>query len=194
MITARDDRAARRASPSRTQLRQQALRRHRRAQAAPPADRATRPVDSPLTGRWPGRGTAANIAPVSHRISPLTVLALVATLAGCGTSSRTSQTTTTPPPSAPTAPFNASAPVIIRVTAHGCVPPDVILAPGQPAEWINTDHSPRSVSATRGARFDSGKLAPGARYRYTPRQAGAQIAYRCGSRPRDRAILVIGRE
>ena len=151
-------------------------------------------VDSPLTGRWPGRGTAANIAPVSHRISPLTVLALVATLAGCGTSSRTSQTTTTPPPSAPTAPFNASAPVIIRVTAHGCVPPDVILAPGQPAEWINTDHSPRSVSATRGARFDSGKLAPGARYRYTPRQAGAQIAYRCGSRPRDRAILVIGRE
>jgi plastocyanin len=53
---------------------------------------------------------------------------------------------------------------------------------GQEITWTNDDAAPHTVTATSGADMDSGNLAQGASFSFTPERAGT-IAYFCAIHP-----------
>ena len=73
------------------------------------------------------------------------------------------------------------------------MPREAVLAPGQRVEWINNDRAAHTISAIRGAHFQSGRLATGARYTFTPPRVGIKITYGCGPN-RAPATLFVGSE
>jgi plastocyanin len=113
-------------------------------------------------------------------------LALAAgAIAGCGDSNKdTSSTPAAPPPAATTAanppPAASAAGDVVKVTMKNIkfVPESITAKVGQKIEWTNTDAPAHTVTATSGAKFDSGNLAPGASFSYTPTKAGT-IDYVC---------------
>jgi plastocyanin len=118
---------------------------------------------------------------------PVTVLACLAlaggaALAGCGDDNKdTSSTPATPPAAAPPpAAPQASAGDAVKVTMKDIkfVPADITAKVGQKIEWTNTDTPAHTVTATSGAKFDSGNMDPGATFSYTPTKAG-KIDYVC---------------
>lgn len=58
------------------------------------------------------------------------------------------------------------------------LPANVTVKKGQTVRWLNNDAVAHTVTATSGAEFDSGNLAPGKGYRYKPTKAG-KISYYC---------------
>jgi plastocyanin len=111
----------------------------------------------------------------------LACLALAAggALAGCGSddSKDTSSTPAAPPPAASSKPSDANE---VKVTMKNIkfVPEAITAKVGQKIVWENTDTPPHTVTASSGATFDSGNMAPGDTFDYTPKKAGT-IAYFC---------------
>ena len=67
-------------------------------------------------------------------------------------------------------------------------PPEVTVARGETVTWVNKDPFPHTVTA-KGA-FDSGSMAAGASYKFTPKSAGT-FDYICTLHPNMKARLVV---
>lgn len=124
---------------------------------------------------------------------PVTVLACLvlaaggAAVAGCGSSSKKSTSSTpaaTPPPAATTAtttPAGGSTSAsVVQVSMKNIqfMPHDITVKVGQKIHWTNNDQVAHTVTATSGAKFDSGDVNGGGTYDYTPTKAGV-IQYVC---------------
>lgn len=70
------------------------------------------------------------------------------------------------------------------------VPPAVTAKVGQRIEWVNEDSIPHTVTAERGAEFDSGNLDQGDTFEYTPREAG-NIRYLCNIHPNQQGTITV---
>ncbi|MEA2131268.1 MAG: hypothetical protein QOJ85_4159 [Solirubrobacteraceae bacterium] len=115
-------------------------------------------------------------------------LAATATIAACGSSDDNSassdRSTSTPAaePSAtaaePTAGAAKSGVVDVTMKNIKFVPAAITVKVGQKIHWKNTDGPAHTVTATSGAKFDSGNMDPGATFDYTPTKAGT-INYVC---------------
>jgi plastocyanin len=122
----------------------------------------------------------------------LAVLALVLIATGCGGSSGSDSAPGAAVPVHGAAPaLAAPAPAIKPAQAASSVKPievdvkDNLFAPatihakvGQKITWNMRGQIAHTVTATEGATFDSGALAPGASFSYTTKQAGT-ISYLC---------------
>jgi plastocyanin len=58
------------------------------------------------------------------------------------------------------------------------VPANVTVKQGQTIRWTNDDAVAHTVTATSGARFDSGTVEAGGKYQYKPTSTG-RISYYC---------------
>ncbi len=112
-------------------------------------------------------------------------LALVSggAIAGCGSSNDDSTSTPASTREVDTAPPASSATTgdEVKVTMKNIkfVPEAITAKVGQKIVWKNTDgQTPHTVTAQDGATFDSGSLAAGATFEYTPTKAGT-INYVC---------------
>lgn len=127
---------------------------------------------------------------MSRLPAALTCLALAAagTVAGCGSSNDNStadKSTSTPaatPPAASANPTSGAAAksgvVDVNMKNIKFVPENITVKVGQKIHWTNTDTPPHTVTASSGAKFDSGNMNPGATFDYTPTKAGT-IKYYC---------------
>jgi plastocyanin len=125
---------------------------------------------------------------------PLTVLACLAVvgagvIAGCGDDKKSSSTpaAATPTQTRTTIPPNSSTPTgnTVQVTMKQIkfVPEKITVKVGQKIFWTNKDGDiPHTVTATKGATFDSGNIAGGGTFDYTPTKAGV-IDYICTIHP-----------
>lgn len=126
---------------------------------------------------------------------PLALLACLAlagggVLAGCGGG----DTTTSTPAAAPPPPASsASSGDEVKVTMKNIkyVPASVTVKVGQKIVWENTDGQiPHTVTATDGADFDSGTMANGDTFDYTPKKAGT-ISYVCQIHPNQKGTITV---
>jgi plastocyanin len=118
-------------------------------------------------------------------VTALLSLAVAAgAIAGCGSDNKSSSSTPPPPPPAATTPATtpsaSSTGDVVKVTMKNIkfVPENITAKVGQKIEWTNTDTPPHTVTAQSGAKFDSGNMAPGDKFSYTPTKAG-KISYFC---------------
>ncbi len=71
------------------------------------------------------------------------------------------------------------------------VPKAVTAKVGQKIVWENTDGQiPHTVTATDGADFDSGNMAGGDTFDYTPTKAGT-ISYVCEIHPNQKGTITV---
>ncbi len=134
-----------------------------------------------------------------HR-RPLTLLACLALaaggfVAGCGDDEDDSAGSSPPPPAAAPPPPAASASSgdELKVTMKDIeyVPAAITAKVGQKIVWENTDGQiPHTVTATDGADFDSGRMAPGDTFDHTPEEAG-RIAYFCEIHPNQKGEISV---
>lgn len=113
-------------------------------------------------------------------------------LAGCGSSNDTASTST---PAGNTAPQASAATSgnTVNVTMKDIkfVPASITAKVGQKIVWTNTDGQiPHTVTATNGAKFDSGTLQPGKTFDYTPTKAG-KIDYVCTIHPGQTGTITV---
>jgi plastocyanin len=101
--------------------------------------------------------------------------------------------TTTPeapakPPAKPKplakAPAKPKPPAAVSVAIEGFAfaPATIEAKVGQKITWTNDDAAPHTVTAKAGGELDSGSLAQGASFSFTPTKAGT-IAYFCAIHP-----------
>ena len=119
----------------------------------------------------------------------LAVAALVLIAAGCGGSSDSAAPGAAAPakPGAPAlaAPAPATKPAAAPAKAIDVSAKDNLFAPatihakvGQKITWTLRGQVSHTVTATEGAKFDSGPLGPGQSFSYTTKKAGT-ISYLC---------------
>jgi plastocyanin len=84
----------------------------------------------------------------------------------------------------------AAAPKTVEVLVDGTTyaPASVTVHRGQRVTWVNRDPFPHTVTA-RGA-FDSGDIAAGSKWSYTPAKAG-RWDYICTLHPNMRGTIVV---
>jgi len=123
---------------------------------------------------------------------PATALACLAlaaggALAGCGDDDKDTATEAAPPAAAAAKPGQE-----VKVTMKDIkyVPEAVTAKAGQKIVWENTDAPPHTVTATSGATFDSGNMAPGDTFDYTPSKPG-KIAYFCEIHPNQKGSITV---
>lgn len=120
---------------------------------------------------------------------PITALACLAlaggVIAGCGDDKKTESKPAAAPPPAKTAttpaPSSAATANTVQVSMKQIkfIPENVTVKVGQKILWTNNDGQiPHTVTATKGATFDSGNVAGGGTFDYTPTKAGT-IDYVC---------------
>ena len=110
----------------------------------------------------------------------LAVLALVLIATGCGGSSD-SPTLTAPAPAPVTKPAEAAAaakPIAVSVRDNLFAPATIHAKVGQKITWNLDGQVAHTVTATEGAKFDSGALQPGGSFSYVTKKAGT-ISYLC---------------
>lgn len=116
----------------------------------------------------------------------LTLLACCAVgAAGCGGGGGATTASTSPPPKtsatvAPTTNTTAEKGGTVTVDMKDIkfVPDHVDVKAGQAITWTNRDGVPHTVTADRGASFDSGTINPSGTYTWKATNAG-QIHYYC---------------
>jgi plastocyanin len=106
----------------------------------------------------------------------LVVAALGTGLAACGGYGDDSPTTAAKAPAPTTAPAVAGAKVSVQDNTFK--PETMKVKVGDTITWTNEGAVAHTVTATDGADFDSGTLAPGKSFRFTPDQPGT-ISYVC---------------
>ncbi len=125
---------------------------------------------------------------------PLALLACLAlagggVLAGCGGDDDTTSTPAAAPPPASSASSGDEVKVTMKDIEY--VPKAVTAKVGQKIVWENTDGQiPHTVTATDGADFDSGNLAAGDTFDYTPTKAGT-ISYVCQIHPNQKGTITV---
>jgi plastocyanin len=118
---------------------------------------------------------------------PVTAIAVVslvaggAAVAGCGSNDK--KTASTPPNSVAVAAPQAKAATgdVVKVTMKNIkfLPQNVTAKVGQKILWTNNDGQiPHTVTASKGAIFDSGNIDGGGTFDYTPTKPG-RIDYLC---------------
>jgi plastocyanin len=121
----------------------------------------------------------------------LAVLALVLIATGCGASSGTDGSGAAAPPHGAPGALTAPAPATKPAEAAASLKPievdvkDNLFAPatihakvGQKITWNMAGQVAHTVTATDGAKFDSGALQPGGSFSYVTKKAGT-ISYLC---------------
>jgi plastocyanin len=104
-----------------------------------------------------------------------------AAVAGCGSNDK--KTASTPPKSTAVAAPKAKATSadVVNVTMKNIkfIPQNITVKVGQKILWTNNDGQiPHTVTATKGAIFDSGNIDGGGTFDYTPTKAGT-VDYVC---------------
>jgi plastocyanin len=70
------------------------------------------------------------------------------------------------------------------------VPPSIQAKVGQKVTWTNDDPVAHTVTAQKGADFDSGTVNSGGRFSFTPRKAGS-IDYVCTIHPGQTGTITV---
>jgi plastocyanin len=94
----------------------------------------------------------------------------------------------TPKAAAPKA--ASSAPETVQIKGFAFGPKDVTVKVGQKITWTNQDSAAHTATAQAGESFDSGTLAQGASFSFTPTKAGT-IAYICAIHPNMTATITV---
>jgi plastocyanin len=120
----------------------------------------------------------------------LAVIALVLIATGCGGSSGSDASGAAAPaagapalaaPAPATKPAEAASsakPIEVDVKDNLFAPATIHAKVGQKITWNQRGQIAHTVTATEGAKFDSGALSPGASFSYTTKKAGT-ISYLC---------------
>ena len=89
-----------------------------------------------------------------------------------------------PAPAVAKAPASAKAPAGSSVAIKGFAfaPPSIKANVGEKITWTNDDAAPHTVTAKSGGELDSGTIAQGASFSFTPTKAGT-ISYFCEIHP-----------
>jgi plastocyanin len=120
----------------------------------------------------------------------LPALAVSALLAGCGGTSATGGRAISDVERAhPHATANQR--VLVTIKDGAFQRADVHVKPHQAVEFVNEDAVAHTVTATQGARFDSGALGRHAGYIVVPKRPGT-IDYVCSIHPGMRGTITIG--
>jgi len=128
----------------------------------------------------------------------LTALALTgAVLAGCGSSKKSSSSAGgNTQPAAGTPAGGAAKPVAaganVEMKNIQFVPASITVKAGQTIHWKNNDGVAHTVTATGGAKFDSGTVNAGGTYKFTPTTAGT-IQYRCTIHPNQKGTITVSK-
>jgi plastocyanin len=119
----------------------------------------------------------------------LTVAALGAGVAACGgSSSDAPEAAAKAPASTPAA---ASATTAVSVQDNTFKPADLKVAIGDTVTFTNEGAVAHTVTATDGADFDSGTLAPGKTFSFTAKKAGT-VSYVCTIHPGMQGTIQVG--
>lgn len=115
-------------------------------------------------------------------------------IAGCG-SSGGGDSSSNPTPSAKTEPSStgstkAAGGAQVNMKNIQYVPAQITVKRGEKITWTNTDSVAHTVTAQKGATFDSGTLDVGSSFSFTPKNAGA-IAYVCQIHPNQKGTITV---
>lgn len=113
----------------------------------------------------------------------LTVAALGVGLTACGSSSSSDEPAT--------AAKAATGGTAVSVQDNTFKPADLKVAVGDTVTFTNEGAIAHTVTATDGADFDSGSLAPGKTFTFTAKQAGT-VSYVCTFHPGMQGTLQVG--
>jgi len=114
------------------------------------------------------------------RVTPLIAAAVL--LAGCGSSDDKEGTTARKP-------AHGGAPTVSMKNIK-YVPQDLTAKAGQRITWTNDDAVAHTVTARKGADFDSGTINAGGTFSFTPRKAGT-IDYVCTIHPGQTGTITV---
>jgi plastocyanin len=114
----------------------------------------------------------------------LVLVALTAGLAACGSSGNDDST-----PSAAQAPKAAGTAVSIQDNSFS--PGTLKVSVGDTVTFTNEGGIDHTVTATSGAKLDSGSLAPGAAFKFTAEKAGT-VSYVCTFHPGMQGTIEVG--
>ncbi len=116
----------------------------------------------------------------------LPVLAAASLAAGCGASAYGAS-----PSHAPAAPAAAVRAANVKITNFAFKPGTIHVKPGQTVRFVNADSVTHTVTATKGAKFDSGNLKPGKAFTVKVGKAGT-IHYVCLIHPDMKGTIKVG--
>lgn len=78
----------------------------------------------------------------------------------------------------------------IMISGFKYQPETMTVNAGETVEWKNVDIVPHTATSTDGKTFDSGSIAKGASWRFTPKEKGT-FDYICTLHPNMKAKLVV---
>ena len=116
-------------------------------------------------------------------------------LAACGGDEASSPEAAASTPAAATTPEApapaAGADTAVAIEGFAFAPKAIEAKVGQQITWTNDDAAPHTVTAKSGGSFDSGTLAQGASFSFTPEKAGT-ITYFCAIHPSMVGTIEVG--
>ena len=105
------------------------------------------------------------------------------TLAACGSGNESSPHAAASTPAATTAPAKpAAGGESVAIKGFAFAPQTIKAKVGQKITWTNDDSAAHTVTAKSGGELDSGPIAQGSSFSFTPQQAGT-IEYFCAIHP-----------
>jgi plastocyanin len=110
------------------------------------------------------------------------VLAVAVLVAGCGSSDDKTDTTARKPARGGAA--------TVSMKNIKFMPQDLTVKAGQRITWTNDDPVAHTVTAKKGADFDSGTINSGGTFSFTPRKAGT-IDYVCTIHPGQTGTITV---
>jgi plastocyanin len=88
------------------------------------------------------------------------------------------------------APHQAKSPVNAAISGFAFAPKHLKVSVGQEITWTNQDSAPHTVTASSGAKFDSGTLEQGATYTWKATKPGT-VDYFCAIHPTMTGTIVV---
>jgi plastocyanin len=120
----------------------------------------------------------------------LPVLAAASLAAGCGATAY-GASADAPAAHAPAAHAAAAGAANVKITNFAFKPGTIHVKPGQTIHFVNRDSVAHTVTATKGAKFDSGNLKPGKSFSVKVGKAGT-IHYVCLIHPDMKGTIKVG--
>jgi plastocyanin len=120
-----------------------------------------------------------------HKSLLLPVLAAASLAAGCGATAYGAGA------QAPAAHAAAARAANVKITNFAFKPGTIHVKPGQSIRFVNNDSVAHTVTATKGAKFDSGNLKPGHAFTVKAGKAGT-IRYVCLIHPDMKGTIKVG--
>jgi plastocyanin len=117
------------------------------------------------------------------------VLAAASLAAGCGATAYGANANAHA--SAPAAHAAAARAASVKITNFAFKPGTIHVKPGQTIRFVNDDSVTHTVTATKGAKFDSGNLKPGKSFTVKAGKAGT-IHYVCLIHPDMKGTIKVG--